>query len=218
MSKPDLYFPVYYIVKIQNDQFNVFNRVTDSAILQECNEDIVIDFLNINDPLHPFLMKEESGEVPPYGTSEWDSLWRSGVTSTYVGDKSFSDVFDELERTLSESLLTDYELSGSHYMGFDEGHPPIPYTYTFEYAAYRPETKEILVDATVKVGVQLELDFSPSESAPARVRTDGQNLKLYTDLIDEVDSFCKSTEDMRLQLQEDIFEEDEEDLEYLPED
>ena len=216
MSKPDLYFPIYYIVKIQDDNYSIFNRVTDFEILLGCTEDTVTDFLNINDPFHPFLMKEEA--IPPYGTSEWDSLWRNGVTSTYVGDQSFSDVFEELERELNESLLTDYEMSGTHCVGFDEGHPDIPYTYTFEYAAYRPDTKEILVDASVEVGVQLELDFASSKDTPTRVRTSAQNLKLYTDLVDEVDSSCESTEDMRLQLQEDIFEEDEEDLEYLPED
>jgi len=191
MSKPDLYSPIYYILKFQDNRFDVFNRATDAAILQECDRDSVIDFLNMNDPFHPFLSREAGDEAPAYGTPEWSYLWKSGVTSYYIGAESFNDVFTELERSLDESLIEDYEINGTHCKADEQ---ISPYTYTFEFAAYRPDATRNIPEATT---TQLEFDFDRSGGVSARAST---------------------SEAIRLQLQEDIFDEDEDDLEYLPED
>lgn len=80
----------FYIYQMQEDTYNLYNALTDKEIYFDVDADTVKSFLSLNEPTHPFVLKEEDnntfeftfdttnmdptdmGGLPEY-TPQWDT-------------------------------------------------------------------------------------------------------------------------------------------------
>ena len=70
----------FYIIKVTTDQYDLFNSATDKRILMDEPKEKIINFLELNSPLHPFLVKTKQ---------ESDSKYYSDYFR-YVSDEDIS--------------------------------------------------------------------------------------------------------------------------------
>ena len=47
---------LFYIVRIDDDTYSLFNVITDKIILNDVTQEQIKEFLNLNNPMHPSLV------------------------------------------------------------------------------------------------------------------------------------------------------------------
>tara|TARA_B100000131_G_scaffold315603_1_gene354328 strand:+ start:3718 stop:4107 length:390 start_codon:yes stop_codon:yes gene_type:complete len=83
---------LFYVTTNDNDNYSVFNRLTDNLILSEVTEIEVSNFLSTNNPSHPFINTYDAPSMYPhkediaglsYIQSNWDAYPWDTLPSVY---------------------------------------------------------------------------------------------------------------------------------------
>jgi len=74
----------FYIIQLDEDSFNLYNTATDKNILYAEDKSCVKEFLGLNEPSHPFLIKH-----------------KGNGTSYFFNEYNLGEPPDELENNIS---------------------------------------------------------------------------------------------------------------------
>jgi hypothetical protein len=103
MSDTDIHFPLYYIVRTSDDNYNLYNRATDAILLNEIALEEVEEFLRENDSSHSFLREAEKRR----GHSAYSLIFPDPHTYTFA---DFDSMFKGIEASFASH--PEYEISG----------------------------------------------------------------------------------------------------------
>ena len=97
----------FYIIQLDEDSFNLYNATTDKDILFAVEKNCVKDFLELNEPSHPFLLKDKKIEPSldffyEYDLGETTSNIGNGISFDYsMHDPFYSTTHDGIQMSFS---------------------------------------------------------------------------------------------------------------------
>ena len=105
----------FYLIELEENNYNLYNATTDKCILKEKSKEVITSFLNINCPNHSFLNNNNNND------NDIDNSYFNSLCATYPPDyiqpAGYSNIPKEISHPNYYGSLTStssycYDLSG----------------------------------------------------------------------------------------------------------